>query len=437
MEVFNEQYQNQRDSDSVWVETLKKFNTENADKRVFTDKVSVNTKEQLTYNLFHYLKNEFNPSQTVKPSVETMVQVLTSLRISLREFTEKDRDIVKNELNIFFKLGNIGEAEKIKIYDNSIREEALKCIVNCISRDPVIQNTFLVEMNGPITLTREVKKNSGEMSEGLLDVIYKVLVHCCAKPEIKLALRPEGLLEFVSEQLLTKVTTTDAITKSAPLLSDLCRLLFTLTIHLGPLEGGRPTPPNHLELEGCRRLLPIFKKIITQYTPGNNASDPIYNLKCAVISALINTPKDLYDELIEEIPLTYFQEIFKSQIHLLSSPETAAEFLPILMLLTNTAENVVSTRQQLKEMTFPYDLIKETDEPLSVGIEPPEEVKKTGISSKLIPFMTGSDIGLKHFVSEYFFMICDEDANEVCRLTGFGNAAGLLVTRGLMSLGGK
>lgn len=111
MEVFNEQYQNQRDSESVWVETLKKFNTESADKRVFTDKVNLNTKEQFTYNLFHYLKNEFNPSQTVKPSIETMVQVLISLRISLREFTEKDRDIVKNvniyaSLSLYIKLIN-------------------------------------------------------------------------------------------------------------------------------------------------------------------------------------------------------------------------------------------------------------------------------------------------------------------------------------------
>ncbi|EGC28888.1 hypothetical protein DICPUDRAFT_43649 [Dictyostelium purpureum] len=434
METFNKQFEDNDVQESEWIETLKQFNKENADKRIFTDRVSAETKFKFTNNLFFYLKTEFNPSVSNKPSDESKTQVLTALRISLRELLEEEKDIIRKELYLFIKLGNIGEEEKTNMYSNSVREEALKCIVNCISRDPSIQKIFLEDLKGPYLLTKEVKNHSKETPDSVLDVIYKILVHCCSKPEVKAKLRPEGLLEYVTEALITRVADTQKYESSPELVSDLCRLLFTLTIHLGPLEGGKPTPANHLEIEGFRKLLPTFKRIMVTNTP--ETTHPFFAVKTALLSALINTPRDLYDELIDEIGLHIFQDIFKKQLYLLDSPETAAQFLPILMLLTSTAENVPSTRDELKAMTFPYDLIKDSDEPLSVGIEPPEEVKTTGVSSKLIPFMTGNDIGLKHFVSEYFFMICDEDANEVCRLTGFGNAAGLLVTRGLMSLGG-
>jgi len=433
MESFNQQFQSNSRLEAAWTEELKKFNTTHANDRTFTDKYSITEKNKFTQNLFSILMREFSGNITDKPSSTALLESLVALRISLREITEQDKLMALNDLNLFFKLGNIGDEEKIFVFSDEIREESLKCIVNCIARDKDIQSKFIQELNGPVVLVRELLKNSSTINENVLLVIYKILTHCSANPAIRESLKPEGLLEHVTEQLVLK--TSNTTNYNAPLLSDLCRLLFTLTIHLGPLEGGKPTKPSDNDLNRYRKLLPVFKKIMTHYTP--DQTSPMYSLKCALISSLLNTPKELYDELVSEIPLEYFQEIFKNQIKLLDNPMLASEFLPILMLITNIAENVIETRQPLKEMTFPYDLIKDSDEPLSVGIEPPVEAKTTGISAKLIPLMTGSDIGFKHFVSEFFFMICDEDANEVCRLTGFGNAAGLLVTRGLLSLGGQ
>jgi hypothetical protein len=59
------------------------------------------------------------------------------------------------------------------------------------------------------------------------------------------------------------------------------------------------------------------------------------------------------------------------------------------------------------------------------------------IGARLIGHMTTFNIGLKHYVNEFLFTLCDQDANEFVRQTGFGNAAGLLATHNLLSaLGG-
>jgi len=78
----------------------------------------------------------------------------------------------------------------------------------------------------------------------------------------------------------------------------------------------------------------------------------------------------------------------------------------------------------------------ESVEESNVSVETPAPAQQSPVASKLIPLMSTFEAALKHFVNEFFYMICDENANEVCRLTGFGNAAGLLVMRGLVKLGG-
>ncbi len=59
-------------------------------------------------------------------------------------------------------------------------------------------------------------------------------------------------------------------------------------------------------------------------------------------------------------------------------------------------------------------------------------------------------MGLKYFVQEYLFVLCDEEGNQkvtlsvsdiptvetLTKITGFGNAAEFLVQKGLMKLGG-
>jgi hypothetical protein len=49
--------------------------------------------------------------------------------------------------------------------------------------------------------------------------------------------------------------------------------------------------------------------------------------------------------------------------------------------------------------------------------------------------MTATNIGLKFYANELLFQICEENAERLVRLTGFGNAAGLLAMRNLFGMG--
>jgi len=49
--------------------------------------------------------------------------------------------------------------------------------------------------------------------------------------------------------------------------------------------------------------------------------------------------------------------------------------------------------------------------------------------------MTSLTFAFKYYVNEFIYQLCDEDANEFMKLTGIGNAAGLLSMRGLFGFG--
>jgi len=149
--------------------------------------------------------------------------------------------------------------------------------------------------------------------------------------------------------------------------------------------------------------------------------------------SIINTPKGHLSLIVndENKTLDGLKEILTVQLF---APGKESEALtPILMVLTNIAQEVKQTRMPLKQFVFSKEVLETM--PGSITVEAPQEISKTPVGSKLMSHMTTLDIALKHFVNEFFYMICNEDANEVCRLTGFGNAAGLLVMRGMMSLG--
>ncbi|EFA78101.1 hypothetical protein PPL_08749 [Heterostelium album PN500] len=375
MDKFNLSYTSDAD-ESKWLDALKSFNDNNQDARTFIEKYGLKEKKQFTLNLFDILKGEVTGRER---SSAALYQTMVALRISLREIDASEVEIVAGGMPLFFKFGNVGEDNKTSIHSDEIRDESMRCIVNCIARTKSLNS----------------------------------------------------LLDVCTEQLEQR--TKDGFEASV-ILGDLCRLMFTATMHWGQLDRGVKIPVTEDDHNRIRRLLPTYKKIMTQHC---TTDQPMYQVKLALVSTLLNTPKSLYDEIVDHIPLSYLEEIFTIQSAFFDKPEAPGEMIPITMLLANIAENVPETRDPLKAFTFPSELIKETDEPLSVTIEPPKEAVTQGISSRLIPLMTSSDIGLKHFVSEFFYYICDEDANEVCRLTGYGNAAGLLVSKGLMSLGGQ
>ncbi|XP_029690295.1 synembryn-A isoform X2 [Takifugu rubripes] len=106
----------------------------------------------------------------------------------------------------------------------------------------------------------------------------------------------------------------------------------------------------------------------------------------------------------------------------LESGEKMKEKLtPILNLLTESCRAHRETRRYIKKHILP---------PLRDVTHRPEE--GTTVKSRLIRLMTHLDTDLKHCAADLIFVLCKENVSRFVKHTGYGNAAGLLASRGLL-----
>ncbi|XP_056242725.1 synembryn-B isoform X1 [Seriola aureovittata] len=97
---------------------------------------------------------------------------------------------------------------------------------------------------------------------------------------------------------------------------------------------------------------------------------------------------------------------------------------PVLSLLTEGSRHHREIRRYIKAQVLP---------PLTdVKIRP--EIGTT-IRNKLVRLMTHVDMGVKQTAAEFLFVLCKESVDNLLKYTGYGNAAGLLVARGLLGGG--
>ncbi|XP_028841118.1 synembryn-A isoform X2 [Denticeps clupeoides] len=95
---------------------------------------------------------------------------------------------------------------------------------------------------------------------------------------------------------------------------------------------------------------------------------------------------------------------------------------PVLNLLTESSKVHRGTRHYLKQQILP---------PLRDLSLRPEQ--GTSVRSRLVRLMTHVDTDIKHCAAELLFVLCKENVRRFVKYTGYGNAAGLLAARGLLS----
>ncbi|KAI3360273.1 hypothetical protein L3Q82_014594, partial [Scortum barcoo] len=95
---------------------------------------------------------------------------------------------------------------------------------------------------------------------------------------------------------------------------------------------------------------------------------------------------------------------------------------PVLNLLTESSRVHRETRQYLRHKILP---------PLrDVAIRPEQD---TTLRGQLVRLMTHVDTDVKHCAAELLFVLCKENVSRFVKYTGYGNAAGLLAARGLLT----
>lgn len=97
---------------------------------------------------------------------------------------------------------------------------------------------------------------------------------------------------------------------------------------------------------------------------------------------------------------------------------------PVLNLMTEGSRYHREIRRYLKIQVLPP--LKDVKERPEIGCT---------VRNKLVRLMTHIDMAVKQGAAEFLFVLCKESVDNLLKYTGYGNAAGLLMARGLLAGG--
>ncbi|XP_063052506.1 synembryn-B isoform X2 [Engraulis encrasicolus] len=97
---------------------------------------------------------------------------------------------------------------------------------------------------------------------------------------------------------------------------------------------------------------------------------------------------------------------------------------PVLSLLAESSRYHREIRKYIKAKVLPP--LKDVSNRPEVG---------STIRNKLVRLMTHVDMGVKQSAAEFLFVLCKESVDNLVKYTGYGSAAGLLLSRGLLGGG--
>lgn len=264
---------------------------------------------------------------------------------------------------------------------------------------------------------------------------------------------------------------------------DLLRILISTTIGLGPLGKSDKAAMLKVIKDGYGLLCPLLRILYFKLTDDEKKNsttldDKLHELKMTVIAGLVNIipsltyiikrmnffkrndelraqepykPNEKEEEKLIILLVDMFTELLKSLLNG-GEREDLKSAVPLIMFLASMAKGIQESRDHFLERFFPGINVLEIED-YEVSVKGPE-FKKDSIGSILISNMTSLNDALKYWSTELLFQLCNEDgmliilfihfvlsnnsffkANMFVKLTGFGNAAGLLAMRNLFGMG--
>ncbi|XP_047464849.1 synembryn-A [Mugil cephalus] len=208
---------------------------------------------------------------------------------------------------------------------------------------------------------------------------------------------------------------------------EILKILFTITYSTHRQEPSEEDAALYRHLVAILRLCLMRKCVLPEDT------DVLQGHTVNLLSAL---PLQCLDVLLM-VPLTpdckQCQGVNMDCVHILLmfmerrldlGEKLKEKLTPILNLLTESCRANRETRSYIRKHILP---------PLRDVSHRPEE--GSTVKNRLVRLMTHLDTDLKHCAADLIFVLCKENVRRFVKYTGYGNAAGLLATRGL--LGGQ
>ncbi|XP_051530938.1 synembryn-A-like [Myxocyprinus asiaticus] len=261
------------------------------------------------------------------------------------------------------------------------------------------------------------------------------------RPELRAQLKQEGgvsLLTTVLEQCLSvqwKEQYEVVLDPTAPPTSvedsqkaqEALKILFNIThsTHTQKPEEGDASLYRHLAAVLRHCLMVCCEEEEASDELKGHAANMLSALPLSCLDVLVSVSVGPNSQQMNGVNMDCVHNLLMYMERKLEQGEKVKERLtPVLNLLTECSRAHRETRCYLRQQILP---------PLRDARTRPEE--GSTIRNRLVRLMTHLDTELKHCAADLLFVLCKENVRRFVKYTGYGNAAGLLATRGL--LGGQ
>ncbi|XP_078112861.1 chaperone Ric-8B isoform X1 [Sander vitreus] len=423
---------------------LRQYNLENS--RTFSfDQKEETLRSKLCQGVLSVLERQVQPS-CQKTCLETLRILSRDKRVLAPVATREGMLILGGMARLTAGENGDDNNQKSSQEDTQSEEErvvvveALKCLCNVVYNSPAAQQVSVdVQLaNGLCASLGMARTWHHEVGLFTLRLLFLL---SALRPDVRGILRRE----WHAVRLLTEI------------------LEHTLDVSwVGPYEAARPDPQAlPLPAEDNERAMEALKALfnLTLSDAGGEEDDHQFRLIAAILRHLLmlkteteekteeahshainllnNLPVSCLDVLID-VPVQGGLEIYGGKN--MDSVQLLIDFMekridkqgsnykegltPVLSLLTEGSRHYREIRRYIKAQVLP---------PLKdVKIRP--EIGTT-TRNKLVRLMTHVDMGVKQSAAEFLFVLCKESVDNLLKYTGYGNAAGLLVARGLLAGG--
>ncbi|XP_035467556.1 synembryn-A isoform X2 [Scophthalmus maximus] len=357
-----------------------------------------------------------------------------SMHHKVLEQGRKDRRESKVEL--------VGEEEDGESGEEALRKEAMKVLCNVVYNSTWAQErvSALRLLCGLTECLSSSVSSSSPSSVQFYELRLMFLI-TALRPELSTQLQREGGVSILTaalesclevrwkdqyECVLDPAANPISLEASQRLL-EILKILFNIT------HSSHRQEPNEEDATLYRHLVAILRLCLMRKCTLSDDTDELQGHTVNLLSAL---PLQCLDVLLMVPPQPDSEQslgVNMDCVHALltfmerrleAGDKIKEKLTPILNLLTETCRAHRETRHYIRTHILP---------PLTDVSHRPEE--GSTMKSRLIRLMTHLDTDVKHCAADLIFVLCKENVRRFVKYTGYGNAAGLLATRGL--LGGQ
>ncbi|XP_069373542.1 synembryn-A isoform X2 [Paralichthys olivaceus] len=340
------------------------------------------------------------------------------------------------------KMEGTEEEEDGELGEEALRKEAMKVLCNVVYNSTWAQERFsALSLLGGLMERLSTSVSSSSPSSVQFYELRLMFLITALRPELRTQLQQQGGVPVLTAALesclevqwkeqyecVLQPASNPISLEASQRVIEILKILFNITYSTHRQEPSEDNAALYRHLVAILRLCLMRKCML---------SDDTDELQGHTVNLLSALPLQCLDVLLI-VPLEPDSEqclgVNMDCVHILltfmerrleSGDKIKEKLTPILNLLTECCRAHRETRHYIRKHVLP---------PLTDVSHRPEE--GSTVKNRLIRLMTHLDTDLKHCAADLLFVLCKENVRRFVKYTGYGNAAGLLATRGL--LGGQ